>query len=120
MNVTSTKLILDDLETLSSLKFEKPANRLWPHYHSGDSRRDVLADLCVAKSPLRLIKTTLVKCCMSEQSERKMIVYSNSRQCTERMATSCRNYLNERGHRQDIVTIHGQLFRVRFCMFTVT
>ena len=110
MTATASSAMVEDLQTLTGLRFDVTQDLLWPHRHSGVHRRNIYLELSFKDTALRRIKAELVKTCRSTTGQ-KMIVYSNSRKAILNLHKNCRAELNRLGIQKDLLLVHGTMFR---------
>ena len=110
MTATASPAMVDDLQTLTGLRFDVKEDLIWPHRHSGVHRRNIFLDISFKDTALRRIKAELVNTCKSTTTH-KLIVYSNSRKAIQNLYHKCRAELNRLGIQKDIIMVHGTMFR---------
>ena len=110
MTATASLSMVKDLEFLTDLSFDRTKDFVWPHQHSGVHRRNIMIDLTFRDSPLRRVKSDLVRI-SRVPGNRKMIVYSNSRKAIMHLYEQSRQELNRRGIHKDIVVVHGNMYK---------
>ena len=110
MTATASDEMVNDVELLTGLTFDKTNDFMWPHHHSGVHRRNIFISFVFQDSPLRHIKRELIKTSRTADG-RKLMVYSNSRKAIINLYGNCRNELNIKRIEKDLVLVHGNMYR---------
>ena len=110
MTATASSAMVEDLQTLTGLRFDVTQDLIWPNRHSGVHCRNICLDLSFKDTALRRIKAELIKTCQSPNGQ-KIIVYSNSRKAIQNLHKNCRAEFNRLAIQKDILLVHGTMFR---------
>jgi hypothetical protein len=113
MTATATASIVDDMEKLSGLVFNKSNDVLWPSSCKDFSRRNVGIQLTFNNSPLQKIKTVVKQVCGNGRDLQleKIIVYTNSKTRCRDLKRKVSDFLNVQGIQADVVVVHGDLYK---------
>jgi hypothetical protein len=110
MTASATKGMVEDLEFLTGLVFNKPNDILWPSDIESVMRRNVGIRINFDNSPVRMLKR-FIRMLDACQLKEKMIMYSNSLKRCLRLLQAVRKFMDDEAIDGDVVAVNGGLFK---------
>ena len=110
MTATGAKDMVNELEQLTGLVFEKPADILWPYDTTLFQRRNISLQMKFSISPLSELKSQLRKLDEEEIRNNKCIVYTKSVKRCDSLHSQARALMDSEMIPGDVVMVNGTLF----------